>query len=187
MTPQKRAAAALSGLLMVLLCALGGAQAAQGVEDDWNSAARATGIFATQQDRKVAAEPRPSNGTADYEARFRNQATTRCMDDSSAGFRTWSCVWENHQRWYAHEWNDGTWRFQNLTTGRCIQATSQTRLRTWTCDSSTSQSWYITRWWDGTSRFESQRYRGRCIDDSSASGFRLEACNSSKFQSWWED
>ena len=34
MTPQKRAVAALSGLLMVLLCALGGAQAAQASTGD---------------------------------------------------------------------------------------------------------------------------------------------------------
>lgn len=190
MTPQKRALAALSGLLMVLLCALGGAQAAQAFNDDRSSDAPSTnhtGTFSAQPGQKTAAAQRSSQGTADYEARFRNQATTRCMDDSSAGFRTWSCVWEQHQRWLAHEWNDGTWRFQNLRTSRCIQATSNTSIRTWTCDSSTSQSWYITRWWDGTIRFESQRYRGRCIDDSSASGFRLESCNSSTFQSWWED
>jgi hypothetical protein len=176
LTPRRRGVAALSGLLMVLLCALGGAQTAQ------------AGTRVTDAAGGTTADARPAVAVplrvADEVLRYRNQATNRCMDDSSAGFRTWTCFQNSNQTWTAHLWNDGTWRFQNHATGRCIQATGSTTLRTWTCDSSEQQSWIITYWADGTRRLKNEYY-GTCIDDSSGSGFRLNTCNSSTFQSWW--
>ena len=38
-------------------------------------------------------------------------------------------------------WNDGTRRFQNQQTGRCIRDGND-GFFTWTCDASTNQSWY---------------------------------------------
>ncbi|WP_275002629.1 RICIN domain-containing protein [Promicromonospora iranensis] len=165
---------------MTLLGVLGGSQAAL--------ASSSEDAVPTAQGSRTALEPLPATVTpsraADEILRYRNQATNRCMDDSSAGFRTWTCFQNSNQTWTAHPWNDGTWRFQNHATGRCIQATGASTLRTWTCDSSEKQSWYITYWNDGTRRLQNEYY-GTCIDDSNGSGFRLNLCNSSTFQSWW--
>ncbi|MFI9485590.1 hypothetical protein ACIG47_04305 [Promicromonospora sp. NPDC052451] len=62
MTPQKRAVAALSGLLMALLCALGGAQAAQAAGDATTNGTRVTNVPA--QDRTLVLPPAPTETSA---------------------------------------------------------------------------------------------------------------------------
>jgi hypothetical protein len=123
---------------------------------------------------------------------FKNQATARCIDDSSAGFRTWTCNSSANQQWNVHVWGDGTRQLKSQATGRCIDDSSA-GFRTWTCwpgsnPSSANQSWYVTAWGDGTIQFKNQA-TGRCIDDSAA-GFRTWTCwpgsnPSSANQSWY--
>lgn len=72
---------------------------------------------------------------------YRNQATGRCIDDTSNGFRTWTCNGTNPQRWIVHQWGNGTYRFQNVHTGRCIDDSSA-GFRTWSCNSGQNQSWF---------------------------------------------
>ncbi|WP_405861710.1 hypothetical protein OG361_40095 [Streptomyces sp. NBC_00090] len=38
--------------------------------------------------------------TQDVVQSFRNQATDRCMDDTSNGFRTWPCNSTPYQSWF---------------------------------------------------------------------------------------
>lgn len=122
-------------------------------------------------------------GAADPVWSYRNQATNRCMDDTNeGGFRTWPCNGTNPQRWTVHTWNDGTVRFQNNATGRCIYD-SNTGFRTMPCDSSTNQSWWVKYWNDGTRRFQNQQ-TGRCIRDGN-DGFFTWTCDASTNQSWF--
>jgi hypothetical protein len=80
------------------------------------------------------------------------------------------------------DWGDGTFRFQNVNTGRCIDDSDQ-GFRTWTCNAGQNQSWYVTYWGDGTRRFQNQA-TGRCMDDS-GNGFRTWSCNTGQNQSWF--
>lgn len=112
---------------------------------------------------------------------LRNQATGRCMDDTSNGFRTWSCNGSSPQLWNVHVWGDGTRQLRNNNTGRCIEDTDN-GFRTVNCNSSPEQSWWVKVWGDGTVRFQNQHTQ-RCIDDSSL-GFRTWACNDTQYQSW---
>ncbi|MEV4440763.1 RICIN domain-containing protein [Streptomyces sp. NPDC049577] len=122
-------------------------------------------------------------GATDAIQTFRNQATGRCMDDTTnGGFRTWSCNGSGPQKWNVHVWNDGTRQLRNINTGRCIEDTDN-GLRTVICNSSPEQSWWIKVWNDGTVRFQGQ-VTGRCLEDSDGSGFRTWACDSSPNQSW---
>ncbi|MFF1615790.1 RICIN domain-containing protein [Amycolatopsis sp. NPDC058278] len=82
---------------------------------------------------------------ADAVNTFKNQATGRCIDDSSAGFRTWTCNTSTNQKWNVHIWGDGTRQLKNQATGRCIDDSSA-GFRTWTCwpgsdPNSANQSW----------------------------------------------
>ncbi|MFB7101481.1 RICIN domain-containing protein [Streptomyces hydrogenans] len=121
-------------------------------------------------------------GTYDAVQSFRNQSTNRCMDDTTNGFRTWSCNGSNPQLWNVRVWGDGTRELRNINTGRCIEDTDS-GFRTAVCNAGQEQSWWITVWNDGTVRFKNQ-HTSRCIDDSSL-GFRTWACNSLPYQSWF--
>jgi Ricin-type beta-trefoil lectin domain-like len=115
---------------------------------------------------------------------YRNQATKRCLDDTpEGGFRIYACNGSNPQKWRVHTWRDGTVRFQNLRTGKCMDD-SNLGFRTFACNSTKFQSWYVKYWNDGTRRFQNQATK-QCIDDSQDFALRTFSCNTTKWQSWY--
>jgi hypothetical protein len=48
----------------------------------------------------IALLPAATASAADAVNTFKNQATNRCIDDSSAGFRTWACNSGQNQSWF---------------------------------------------------------------------------------------
>ncbi|MFJ2607894.1 RICIN domain-containing protein [Streptomyces sp. NPDC087425] len=120
---------------------------------------------------------------ADATQGFRNQATGRCMDDTDAGFRTWSCNGSGPQLWDVKVWGDGTRQLRNVSTGRCVEDSDDGFRTVGTCGSSPAQSWWVKVFADGTVRFQNQATL-RCVDDSSL-GFRTWPCNDTPYQSWF--
>jgi hypothetical protein len=125
----------------------------------------------------------PAAHAADPIVSYSNQGTGKCIDDTPAGFRTWTCNGTNAQRWIVHTWADNTVRFQNVNTGRCMEDTPSV-FRTSPCNSSEAQSWWVTYWNDGTRRFMNQA-TGACIEDSWLLGLRTPNCDSSVWESWY--
>ncbi|MFI7399018.1 RICIN domain-containing protein [Streptomyces sp. NPDC049541] len=113
---------------------------------------------------------------------FQSLGTTRCMDDSAHGFRTFPCNGGDYQKWEVHVFNDGTRRFRNLVTDGCLYDGPR-GFDTQDCDSSTNVSWFISRHHNVRLTFKNQA-TGRCIDDSDDSGFRTTSCNGGIYQDW---
>jgi hypothetical protein len=114
---------------------------------------------------------------------FQSLGTLRCMDDSkSFGFRTYPCNGGIYQNWDVHVFNDGTRRFQNQATGRCLYD-GPAGFSTQFCDSSEYVSWFVSHHHEVRLTFRNQ-YTGRCIDDSDDSGFRTTGCNGGIYQDW---
>ncbi|MEU3957607.1 RICIN domain-containing protein [Streptomyces achromogenes] len=126
--------------------------------------------------RVTKAAPR----AADPVQTFRNLATGRCLDDSSAGVRTFGCNQMDFQKWEVHVFQDNTRRLRNIATGQCL-ASGGGRLTMRGCDSSREVSWLVGRGGGGLT-FKNQA-SGTCLDDSSI-GLRLFACNQLNFQAW---
>lgn len=112
-----------------------------------------------------------------------NQWSGNCLDDTPNGFRMWQCNATNPQKWIQLDWGDGTVRFQNVNTGRCIDHTYDFGLRTWGCNDGQNQSWWVKLWNDGTRRYQNQG-TGLCLYDSTA-GMRMAVCSSSEAASWY--
>lgn len=112
-----------------------------------------------------------------------NQWSGNCLDDTSSGFRMWECNTTNPQKWIQLDWGDGTVRFQNVNTGRCIDDTNDFGLRTWGCNDGQNQSWWVKLWNDGTRRYQNQG-TGLCLYDST-SGISRAVCSSSQAASWY--
>jgi Ricin-type beta-trefoil lectin domain-like len=112
-----------------------------------------------------------------------NQWSGKCLDDTSNGFRMWACNGTNPQKWIQLNWNDGTVRFQNVNTGRCIDHTYDFGLRTWGCNSGQNQSWWVRLWNDGTRTYQNQG-TGLCLYDSTA-GLRMATCSDVEAASWY--
>ncbi|MFD0392680.1 ricin-type beta-trefoil lectin domain protein [Streptomyces nogalater] len=72
---------------------------------------------------------------ADPVQTFRNVATNKCLDDSSAGVRTFDCNNLDFQKWEVHVFQDGTRRLRNIATGQCL-ASGGGRLTMGGCNSS---------------------------------------------------
>ncbi|GAA2230458.1 RICIN domain-containing protein [Streptomyces nogalater] len=117
---------------------------------------------------------------ADPVQTFRNVATNKCLDDSSAGVRTFDCNNLDFQKWEVHVFQDGTRRLRNIATGQCL-ASGGGRLTMGGCNSSREVSWWVRKG-GGNVVFQNQA-AGTCLDDSNA-GLRLFACNSLDFQNW---
>ncbi|MFC8342650.1 hypothetical protein [Streptomyces sp. NPDC057280] len=114
---------------------------------------------------------------------FQSLGTLRCMDDSfEYGFRTFPCNSGQYQQWDVHVFNDGTRRFQNKITGRCLYD-GPAGFSTQHCDSSENVSWYVIRHHSVRLTFRNQ-YTDDCIDDSDDSGFRTTGCNGGIYQDW---
>jgi hypothetical protein len=126
--------------------------------------------------------PAATASAADAVNTFKNQATNRCIDDTSQGFRTFDCNGTPAQNWIVHKWNDGTVQLKNANTNRCMYDSDQ-GFKTLPCDSSTNQSWHVRHWNDGTLELKNQA-TNRCIDDSNL-GFRTLGCNAGQYQSWF--
>ncbi|WP_101256608.1 RICIN domain-containing protein [Streptomyces barkulensis] len=121
---------------------------------------------------------------ADVINTLKNQGTGRCLDDSNSyGLRTYACNGSDYQKWRVRVWDDGTRRFQNVLTGRCLSY-SGAGLKTYSCNTSKYQSWWIKRWNDGTIRLRNQ-WSGKCLQDSFFGGLSVATCSTSKYQSWY--
>ncbi|MFF0445167.1 RICIN domain-containing protein [Streptomyces sp. NPDC004609] len=57
---------------------------------------------------------------ADGTRQIVNVDTSRCLDDSREGLRTWPCNGQNYQRWTILPMPGGGIAFQNKATGACI-------------------------------------------------------------------
>jgi len=120
---------------------------------------------------------------ADPINRFQSLGTLRCMDDNPERFKTLPCNGGPFQDWRVHTFQDGTRRFQNVATGRCIAAGAFDILVTASCNTSENQSWFVLRHHNVRLTFRNQA-TDRCIDDSDDSGFRTFRCNGGIFQDW---
>ena len=114
-----------------------------------------------------------------------NQGTVTCLDDTSSGFRMWPCNDSNPQEFIQLDWDDGTVRFQNVNTGRCIDDTNDFGLRTWGCNDGQNQSWWVIWWNDGTRSFQNQG-TGLCLCNGDTGGHpRMATCSDSVAGSWY--
>jgi hypothetical protein len=117
---------------------------------------------------------------------YKNQGTSRCIDDTfNGGLREYACNYTDPQRWRVHQWADGTVRLQDVYTNHCLDDTVDSGFRTWDCNSGENQSWWVVFWGDDTRRFQNQA-TGRCIEDTYSYGLRTTSnCDDSVWQSWY--
>ena len=119
--------------------------------------------------------------TAQEVSTFRNRVTGRCLDDSGAGLRTFTCKGLNSQQWLNTVDGSGHRILRNLNTGRCLDD-SRAGLRTVPCNGLNSQKWTITTYDKGL--VLANHETKRCVDDSSA-GLRSFTCNGLRLQRWY--
>lgn len=114
---------------------------------------------------------------------WKNMYTGKCLDDSEYGFRTYPCNDGIYQKWIVTRWNDGTQRFMNAATKRCIDDSHEFGLRTFGCNALKYQSFHVQ---DNLShpfyRLMNQQTR-RCLDDS-PQYLRPWGCNNLSYQRW---
>ncbi|GIF62836.1 hypothetical protein Ais01nite_08710 [Asanoa ishikariensis] len=125
----------------------------------------------------------PAANAADPIYGYRNQGTNKCLDDTSAGFRTYSCNGTNPQRWRVTDLGGDNVRLQNVNTGRCMDDSNVQGLRTVDCNAGSYQKWHVVYWADNTRRFQNLA-TGACLEDSIL-GLRTPDCDSSTWESWF--
>jgi hypothetical protein len=114
---------------------------------------------------------------------YKSEANGECLD-GLVYLSTWNCDGSSEQKWTVTKWNDGTVRFKNVRTGKCI-SDSDGSLGMAGCTTSKVQSWYVKHWNDGTMRFKNQG-TGQCIEANSAGDvWSSTSCDSSRAQSWY--
>ncbi|MFD7995040.1 RICIN domain-containing protein [Streptomyces mexicanus] len=116
-----------------------------------------------------------------------NLATQRCLDDSGPfNIRTFSCnsqsYYDGYQKWYYHQYNDGTERLMNASTALCMRDFGNGVVGHATCDESKWESWYHT--YEGNGLVFRNQATGMCLDDSDAYGLRTFPCNGLPYQKW---
>ena len=114
---------------------------------------------------------------------YKNEANGECLDGLGI-LTTWNCDGTSEQRWTVTKWNDGTVRFKNVNTGKCI-SDSDGSLGMASCTTSEAQSFYVKHWNDGTMRFKNES-TGQCIEaNSDGDVWSSTSCDSSRAQSWY--
>ena len=103
---------------------------------------------------------------------FKNDSTTRCIDDSDFAFRTNICNNSAYQDW-GNIAPVGSNQFQNFFTHRCIDD-SDFAFRTNICNNSDNQKWILHANGDGFTLENAATHR--CVDDSDFA-FRTITCN----------
>jgi hypothetical protein len=122
-----------------------------------------------------------------------NQATGRCLDDSTAYgndvLRAFSCNGKDYQIWYSENLGGilGAIRLWNKATGRCLDdstAYGHDVLRAIDCNGKDYQVWFAT---SGDPRTLENAATGRYLDDSTAYGndvLRALDWNGQSYQNW---
>ncbi|WP_079252753.1 RICIN domain-containing protein [Streptomyces sp. M1013] len=132
----------------------------------------------------VAAAPQ-----ADPINTFRNQGTQVCLDhNDSDGVRGFGCHYGVWQQWRVHAWGDGTRRFQNVATGKCLhwsKGLGNDGVYGATCNSSQNQSWYVDHWSEGSLTFRNQLDARYCLDHNFDDGVHMRECNRGAWQKWY--
>jgi len=115
---------------------------------------------------------------------YKNEANGECLDGLTY-LSTWDCAGSpSEQKWTVTRWNDGTVRFKNVETGKCI-SDSGGSLGMAGCTTSEAQSWYVKHWGDGTMRFKNES-SADCIEaNSDGDVWSSASCDSSEAQSWY--
>ena len=114
---------------------------------------------------------------------YKNEGNGECLDGYIV-LTTYDCDGTSEQKWTVTRWNDGTVRFKNVRTGKCI-SDSDGSLGMAGCTTSEAQSWYVKHWADGTMRFKNQSSED-CIEaNSDGDVWSSASCDSSEAQSWY--
>jgi hypothetical protein len=124
-----------------------------------------------------------SQGTAtpplQFNAQFRNEHTSHCMDDSFAsGLRSYTCDNALDYQVFTVTQSAGYWVIKNTHTGGCIDDSAGFGLRSHSCNGLDYQDWipFFSSNGNGGVSLENAN-TGRCIDDSFASGLRSYTCD----------
>ncbi len=114
---------------------------------------------------------------------YKNEGNGECLDGLGI-LTTYRCDGTSEQKWTVTKWNDGTVRFKNVDSGKCI-SDSDGSLGMAGCTTSEAQSFYVKHWNDGTMRFKNES-TGQCIEaNSDGDVWSSTSCDSSKAQSWY--
>ena len=113
---------------------------------------------------------------------WKNQFTGKCLDDSEYGLRTYPCNGGPFQKWIITRWADGTQRFMNQMTKKCLDDSVEAGLRTFGCNKLTYQSFFVEDRGHPVYRLKNQATL-RCLDDSEKF-LRPFGCNELRYQRW---
>ncbi|CCH32510.1 RICIN domain-containing protein [Actinosynnema sp. NPDC047251] len=124
----------------------------------------------------------PSATAGDETWRFDSEWDTGSLDHNPTnGVHTRSWNGGPWQIWAVKRYGDGTFRFMNTGSLRCLD-NSEHGVRGFGCNDGSWQRWKVNSWGDGTVEIVST-WNNHCLDNS-WEGIRTVGCNGLEYQRW---